>query len=136
MKQRKHYTAEQKLIILQELLENNVPISQLAEKYEAHTNDICNWKNKLFESAIDIFTPKISSPKQTSIEQKEIEKLQAEVDKRIIINDDECYVFFFFLLGNLWRNKITTGLVYNSLHFCWRYRISIKFILVSYIQKN
>ena len=94
MKQRKHYTAEQKLMILQELLENNVPISQLAEKYEAHPNDIYNWKNKLFESAIDIFTSKISSPKQTSIEQKEIEKLQAEVDKRIIINDDDCYVFF------------------------------------------
>jgi len=94
MKQRKHYTAEQKLMILQELLENNVPISQLAEKYEAHPNDIYNLKNKLFESAIDIFTSKISSQKQTSIEQKEIEKLQAEVDKRIIINDDDCYVFF------------------------------------------
>ena len=32
MKQRKHYSAEQKVMILRELLENNVPISQLAEK--------------------------------------------------------------------------------------------------------
>jgi transposase len=100
MKQRKHYTAEQKLMILQQLLENNIPISQLDEKYEVHPNDIYNWKKKLFESAIDIFTPEISSPKQTSVEQKEIEKLQTEVDKRIIISDDDCYVLFFSLLGN------------------------------------
>lgn len=34
MRQRKHYTAEQKVIILRELLDNNVSISHLAEKYE------------------------------------------------------------------------------------------------------
>jgi transposase-like protein len=42
MRQRKHYTAEQKVIILRELLENNVPISQIAEKYEVRPNDIYN----------------------------------------------------------------------------------------------
>lgn len=40
MQQRKHYTAEQKVMILREFLENNVPISQLAEKYQVHPNDI------------------------------------------------------------------------------------------------
>ena len=82
MKQRKHYTAEQKVIILRELLENNVPISQLAEKYEVRPNDIYNWKKKLFELATDIFGPKISTPKQTSVEQKRIEKLQAKLKNR------------------------------------------------------
>lgn len=100
---------------------------------DPYTSDIYNWKKKLFESVIDIFTPKISSPKQTSIEQKEIEKLQAELDKRIIIIDDDCCVFFFCLPGNLWHNKTTTGSVYNSLQFCWRYEVSINFILVTYI---
>lgn len=66
MQLRKHYTAEQKAMILRELLENNVPISQLAEKYEVRPNDIYNWKKKLFESATDIFDPKISSPKQSA----------------------------------------------------------------------
>ena len=42
MRQRKHYTAEQKTKILRELLENNVPISQLCEKYEVRPNDIYN----------------------------------------------------------------------------------------------
>jgi transposase-like protein len=82
MKQRKHYTAEQKVKILRELLENNVPISQLAEKYEVRPNDIYNWKKKLFESATDIFTPKVSSQKQTSVEQRKIENLQSKLKDR------------------------------------------------------
>lgn len=42
MHQRKRYTPEQKVIILRELLENNIPISQLAEKYDVRPNDIYN----------------------------------------------------------------------------------------------
>ncbi len=42
MRQRKHYTAEQKTKILRELLENNVPISKLCEKYEVRPNIIYN----------------------------------------------------------------------------------------------
>lgn len=82
MKERKHYTAEQKIMILRELLENNVPISQLAEKYLVRPNDIYNWKKKLFESATDIFAPKFSTPKQTTAEQKKIEKLQSKLKDR------------------------------------------------------
>src|SRR4030043_626791 len=82
MQQRKHYTAEQKVMILRELLENNVPISQLAEKYGVRPNDIYNWKKRLFESATEIFTPKVSTLKQTSTEQKKIEKLQSKLKDR------------------------------------------------------
>ena len=82
MKDRKRYTAEQKVMILRELLENNIPISQLAEKYEVRPNDIYNWKKKLFKSATEIFTQKISTPKQTTAEQKKIEKLQSKLKDR------------------------------------------------------
>lgn len=82
MRQRKHYTAEQKVIILRELLENNIPISQLAEKYDVLPNDIYNWKKKLFESATGIFTPKVSNQKQTTSEPKKIEKLQTKLKDR------------------------------------------------------
>jgi len=82
MKQRKHYTAEQKVIILRELLENNIPISQLAEKYQVHTNDIYNWKKKLFESASDIFSSKQPGARQTASEQKKIEKLESKLKDR------------------------------------------------------
>ena len=53
MSKRKHTTPEQKVLILRELLENQTPISQLAEKYQVHANDIYNWKKKLFEQAAD-----------------------------------------------------------------------------------
>ena len=82
MKQRKQYTAEQKVIILRELLENNVPISQIAEKYQVRPNDIYNWKKRLFESATDIFAHKVSNTKQLSAEQKKIEKLQSKLKDR------------------------------------------------------
>lgn len=82
MQRRKHYTSDQKVIILRELLENNIPISQLAEKYQVRPNDIYNWKKKLFESATEIFTPKPVNSKQTSSEQKKIEKLQNKLRDR------------------------------------------------------
>jgi len=72
MSERKHLSADQKVIILRELLENNVPVSQLAEKYNIHPNDIYNWKKKLFESAIKgsdaiqiLTTPHLSYSKST-----------------------------------------------------------------------
>ncbi len=58
MQEKKRYTAEQKITILRELLENNTPISQVAEKYNVHVNDIYNWKKKLFENAASIFESK------------------------------------------------------------------------------
>lgn len=82
MQQRKHYTAEQKVMILRELLDNNVPISLLADKFQVRPNDIYNWKKKLFESATEIFTPKPANSRQTSIEQKKIEKLQSKLKDR------------------------------------------------------
>ncbi len=43
MSQRKHLTGEQKAIILRELLENNVSLSELAEKYQVQINLIRRW---------------------------------------------------------------------------------------------
>ena len=80
MSEKKRHTAEQKIIILRELLENNTPISQVAEKYKVHVNDIYNWKKKLFESATDIFTTKSSA--QTSAAEKKIEKLEEKLKDR------------------------------------------------------
>ena len=51
MKQRKHFTAEKKVIILREFLDNKVPASQLSEQYGVNVNDILRWKKQLFEGA-------------------------------------------------------------------------------------
>jgi len=79
MAERKRYTSEQKIMILRELLENNTPISQVAEKFNVHVNDIYNWKKKLFENAVAIFEakPGVSS----TIHEKKIDKLEAKLKK-------------------------------------------------------
>jgi len=82
MRERKRYSPDQKVLIVRELLENNIPISQLSEKYQVHVNDIYNWKKKLFEGAKDIFQPKASNQKQITLEQKKIEKLQSKLKDR------------------------------------------------------
>jgi transposase-like protein len=51
MKQRNHLSAEKKVFILRELLDNKIPASQLSEQYGIHVNDILRWKKQLFEGA-------------------------------------------------------------------------------------
>ncbi|MBV6479578.1 MAG: hypothetical protein HGGPFJEG_02364 [Ignavibacteria bacterium] len=79
MNEKKRYTAEQKITILRELLENNTPVSQVAEKYNVHVNDIYNWKKKLFENAASIFEGK--STAINSAQEKKIELLEAKLKK-------------------------------------------------------
>lgn len=82
MAERKTYTAEQKVMILRELLDDKIPISQIAEKYQIHTNDIYNWKKKLFEGATDIFNNgKTKNIKADKAEEK-IALLEAKLKKK------------------------------------------------------
>ena len=52
--QRRKIRAEEKVIILRELLENNRSISELSEQYEVNPNLIYRLKKQLFESAVEI----------------------------------------------------------------------------------
>jgi transposase-like protein len=55
MSKRKRYTAEQKMNILREVLEDGKPISQVAELHGVHPNNILNWRKQLFEGGMEIF---------------------------------------------------------------------------------
>ena len=48
MNKKNHLTADKKVIILRELLDNKVPAGELAEQYGIRINDIYRWK-KAFE---------------------------------------------------------------------------------------
>jgi len=102
MRERKRYSGEQKTIILRELLENNVPISTLCEKYEVRPNDIYNWKKKLFESASGIFGQQISISKQRTSAEKRIEKLESKLRDR-----DEA--ISYLILDNISIKKSISG---------------------------
>lgn len=58
MVKRLHYTAEGKVKILREHLENQVSISELSERYGVHPNMIYKWKKELFEGALETFRQK------------------------------------------------------------------------------
>jgi len=91
MSKRKHLTPEQNMLILRELLENQTPISQLADKYEIHPNDIYIWKKKLFESAKDVFYLKVKSNVfATEEKQRKLEEKLNQRDKIIaeLVNEN------------------------------------------------
>jgi transposase-like protein len=78
-KQRK-INAEQKVIILRELLENDRSVSQLSEEYGVNPNLIYRWKKQLFEEAVEIFKPK--SNKDETKKDREIKKLKEQLTKK------------------------------------------------------
>ena len=55
MDKRKRYTPEEKIKILREILEDGKSISQTAEKYGLHPNNLFNWRKQLFEGGIKTF---------------------------------------------------------------------------------
>jgi transposase-like protein len=58
MKRRRQFTSEQKVQILREHLENQIRISDIAEKYGIHPTVLARWKKELFENALDTFSGK------------------------------------------------------------------------------
>ena len=75
MAKHKFISSKDKVLILRELLENRIPLNQLAEKYEIHPNDIYNWRKKLFEEADKIFEKKPrDNDKKFEIKQKQFEE--------------------------------------------------------------
>jgi transposase-like protein len=58
---RRKISSEQKVMMLREHLENDVSITDLAEKYRIHPNLIGRWKKELFEGAVTIFDKKSKS---------------------------------------------------------------------------
>ena len=80
MNQRKHLSPEQKVMILRELLENQIPLSELAEKYHIHPNNLHNWKKELFEGAVETFSRK--RRKQSEEEARVVEKLEKKVQAK------------------------------------------------------
>ena len=55
MEPTKRMSGKEKIFIMRELLENNMQLGELAEKYHLHPNLIYNWKKILFEKGEMIF---------------------------------------------------------------------------------
>ena len=58
---RRKFSAEQKVRILREHLENQIPVSTICERYHIHPNVFYRWKKQLFEGALASFSDKKKS---------------------------------------------------------------------------
>lgn len=77
------FTAEQKVMILREHLDNHIPVSELSEKYGINPNSIYQWKKTLFESAVDTLSGKHKKSKGFSVkDKKKIDELETILRKR------------------------------------------------------
>jgi len=77
---RRKISAEQKVKILRELLDNDVSITELAEKHKIHPTVIGRWKKELFEGAVAIFNKKSKS--EDKRKDAKIAKLEETLQKR------------------------------------------------------
>jgi transposase-like protein len=63
MKKRKSYTGDFKARVVLELLRNKKDLSDLADQYDLHPNQIKNWKSLFLKQAVNIFEDKRRSGK-------------------------------------------------------------------------
>ncbi len=77
---RKHCSAEQKVKILCEHLENQVSLSELGEKHNIHMNDLYPYKKQLFEGVAEIFDK--SQNGKASADAKKVEQLKEKLKSK------------------------------------------------------
>ncbi len=85
MKTRRKFTSDFKTKVVLEALSERLTLSEMAEKYEIHPNQIVNWKKQFLSNAKTVFDKGgISSPddtdKETNRLYSKIGQLQIEVD--------------------------------------------------------
>jgi len=74
MNTRQRFTAEAKVRILREHLDNNIKVSELAEKYKVHPGVIQRWKKELFENAVEGFSGQHKTRKGKSRKEQQLEE--------------------------------------------------------------
>lgn len=75
---RQKFTAEKKVLILRDHLENKVPVSDICEKYRIHPNQLYQWKKAFFENAVDLFATK----KPSNDHDGRVSKLEQKIKER------------------------------------------------------
>ena len=78
-KQRRHFTAQQKLAIVKRHLVDKVPVSDLCEEYQILANQFYQWQKQLFENGAAAFERINKTTRQTTAQQRRIENLEAKL---------------------------------------------------------
>ena len=62
---RKIFSAEEKVSILREHFEKQMPVADICEKHRVHPNRFYQWKKELFENAVESFSRKRGRKKKS-----------------------------------------------------------------------
>lgn len=100
MDKRTHYTAELKVKIMREHLENQVSMSDLCEKHGIHPNLFYKWKKELFEGAVETYSRK--HKKGAKHEESKAKALEEKMKRKD-------YLIAELLEENIQLKKNTTG---------------------------
>ncbi len=85
-KQRRKFSAEFKLKVILEALQERSSITELSQKYDLHGNQISKWKKEFLEKAVTVMSSKSDREKEKD-QDKELEKLYAKIGQLQIEND-------------------------------------------------
>jgi transposase-like protein len=83
MGKRKRYTPEEKMRRFREVLEDGKSMSQAAEQYGLHPNNLFKWRKQLFESGMQAF-----QIKRIDISAKAEERKITELEEKIKHKDE------------------------------------------------
>ena len=78
-KQRRQFTADQKLAIVKQHLVDKVPVSDLCEQHQILATQFYQWQKQLFENGAAAFDRKKKSDAPSSGERRKIEKLESKL---------------------------------------------------------
>jgi len=78
MRQRRTFTAEEKVKILREHFEHDKSVAEICEAYRLSPKLFYDWKKAFFENAVQVFNKRVSKKK----EQKQLESLETRLKDR------------------------------------------------------
>ena len=79
-KKRKNYTAQEKVAILKRHLVDQIPVSDLCDKYQLQPTVFYRWLKEFFENGAAAFEK--DNSRQKKAEEKRIEKLEAKLQTK------------------------------------------------------
>lgn len=83
-KSRRKFTSEFKTKVAIEALKERYSLSELAERFELHSNQISQWKQEFLEKSSDVFDKKSSKSKGQEVD---LDKLYAKIGKLEVERD-------------------------------------------------
>jgi transposase-like protein len=92
-KKRRHFSPEDKVAVIKEVLVDKVPVSEVCDKHDIGPSHFYNWQKKFFENGAEAFRPKKADAATRRLKKK-VDKLTKKLSTKdeVIAEIGEEYV--------------------------------------------